>query len=89
MKHTIYITYVSSEKEVATSAGCEVPCWQQQLECEGTTKPQNCEADAQSIQLSQLASDNVLAQPSALFCWVIKNQISNTTFSIFKSMPIW
>jgi len=37
--------------------------------------------------LRQLASDNVLAQPSVhLFNWVNTNQISSTKFSIFRSM---
>jgi len=36
--------------------------------------------------LSQLASENVLAQPSKLFCsWVIKNQTSSTNF-LFSSL---
>jgi len=33
-----------------TSAGCQVPWWQLQLDCEWDATPQNCEADAQSTE---------------------------------------
>ena len=46
------------------SARSEVPCWQQQLECEWKTSKLR---DIPSRILSQLASDNVLAQPNVHF----------------------
>ena len=64
-----------------TSARSEVPCWQQQLECEWKTSQL---WERSSIILSQLASGNVLAQPCVLFSVGLlrtKCQVPNFPFS--------
>jgi len=66
--HKHILPYTLLHVAYMTSARCEVSCWQQQLECEWNTNPQNFEADAQSTKLAGfLPSDNVLAQPSVFF----------------------
>jgi len=59
-----------------SSAKCEVSCLQQRP-C--------CEADAQSTEPSGFWQCSCTAKRTFI-SWVIKNQISNTTFSIFKSV---
>jgi len=69
-----------------TSARCKVPCWHQQLECEWNAKLQNwC-----SWALIQLASENVLEQPSVLFSvGLLRSKFQVSIFYIFKSLAIW
>jgi len=49
--HVWYIPHILIFREGSSfrpkAARREVPCWQQQLECEWNAKPQNCETDAQ------------------------------------------
>jgi len=83
----IHATYTSSEKEAAlglSQLGVSFLADSNSWNVNGTTNLSlwgRC-----SRVLSQLASDNVLAQPNALFISWVKNQISSTKFSIFKSM---
>jgi len=56
MIHETYVTYMSSVKETVLglylSYICEIPCWQQQMECDWNAKLQNCGAYAQEYWAS-------------------------------------
>jgi len=83
--HATYTTHAifregSSFRPASTR--CEVPCWQQQLECERDAEPQICEADAQEYWASWLLT-MFLHCLAWFFSWVIKNQISSTNIFYF------